>query len=256
MPLNSQFQKLGNEEDTYVLFENDFSTGMEGWGGLLASGMNYYPSLHSASLTGPHSLVIDTRGGTQNVEASASKRLPAFEGLWIIKARIAWNTHTTTVGTNALDKLRIALDWQRGTDRRWWELQYLHYSEGTSSHYPRWRVSNGNAGTMNLITELSEASAGDGNGYELGYNAINKFDFHDIELRLTAHATRAAWGSIRINDQIVDLRAMDANAVQTAETEFVNGGNLLFLVENRPTEANADPFMLVDYVRVEWGGLR
>lgn len=241
--------------DQYVVFENDFSTGFEGWNGLLASGKNHYPSLHTASLQGPHSLCVDTYGGVANVEASASKRMGAFEGIWTITTRIAWNVHTTSgPEQNALDKIRIGLDWQRGVNRRWYEIQYLHYSEGTSSLYPRWRTTNGSAATTEVITDLSEASQGDGNGYELGYNQINKFDFHTIkiEFRTSTDTSVAKWHGIEVNGVSADLSNHDATGTQAVADEFDNGANLLFFCENRPTNANADPYLLVDYVRVEW----
>jgi hypothetical protein len=253
--INSQHVPVydGHQKEEYVLFENDFSAGLEGWSGLLDTGINYYPGLHTASLTGPFSMLVDTRGGAANVEAVASKRMAAYRGVWKINFRIAWNASLGGVGNNSLDKWRMSLDWQGGDDgvsRKWFELQYLHYSEGTSSNFIRWRLSDGNAASMNTITEISETTALDGTGLEMGFNQINKYDFFDIELRFIANAEDSKWLTLKINGKSYDISSYDLSNIQTAAGDFDNGANLLFYCENRASNSSADPYLLVDYVRV------
>lgn len=244
MPRNSEYiedlRAMGRPRK-YVLFENDFSTGNEGWNGLLDSGDNYYPTLDPHSITGPYSLRLDTMGHTAGVSAIACKRFWAFEGKYHFLFRFAWNGDAE----GDLRYLRWVLDWQVDTDtRRWIEVKYTHYNQSTNAVLARWEVSDGNVNGMQEITDARIQ------GYELGFNAAHKYDFHEVEFSVTAIDGEYAWDTLRIDNQKVDISGFDLDNTQTAENDFANGSNILMYCTGVSDET-VRPYVLIDYVRAE-----
>lgn len=232
----------GLADPAKVLFDNDFSDGLQGWSGLRTTGKNFYPSLSPVSLVGPHAMILDC---TDDLSAPATpvaacKRLYAHEGLIRWTSYFAWNA---TNSVNDLAKLRWIIDWQRGQTRRWLEVRYRHYDEATSSQVAAWEVNNGNsAGTYTAVSSYA--------GYLLGMNATNKTDYHKIEI--VADPSGPAWVSLQLDSlPIVDLSGIAINATTAAETDFENGSNFLFWIEDRTNTSSADPWMLVDRTRAE-----
>ena len=238
----------------YVIFEDDFSTGNQGWNGLLDSGDNYYPVLDPHSLTGPYSLRLDTfNTALTSVSAIACKRFWAFSGIWHVLFRFAWSGDDE----NDLRYLRWVLDWQHETDtRRWIELDYTHWNTSTEAMLARWRVSDGNVNNMQEITAVS-GKRDALSGYELGFNAGGassarnlKPDFHEVEFSVAVKDNDYHWREVRVDNKRFDISDLSLNGSQTAENDFANGSNVLMYVVNRDDEAS-HPWALLDYVRVE-----
>lgn len=223
--------------DPRVLFDDDFSDGLQGWGGLRTTGKNFYPSLHPASLRGPHSMILDTSddGSNPSTPVDACKRLWAVQGRVRWRSRFAWNFAATD--TLDLSRLRFIIDWQLGQTRRWLEISYLHNNAGAV--LGQWRVSDGSTNPTNIA----------GLTYILGPNMIYKHDFHEIVIEAELGAN-PKWIAVELDDRDrVDLSAYPINSTIVAETDFENGSN--FIYEIVDAGATADPYMLVDTTRAE-----
>lgn len=242
----SPFVEVTKKPRRVLVLDDDFSDGMQGWSGLIAAGRNYYPTLHAGSRTGAHALCIDTRGGQAAVTATASKRLPAFIGKWYIDLWFAWNAKADAAGPegNGLEEINFALDWQSGaTTRKWFQFDYQHYDEGGSAVDPFFRISNGSANAFNTVTEIG--------AYELGYNQAYKYDYHHLVWSFVADGSRSRWDKVILDGITYDLSSYQCDQPQAEVEDFDNGANLLVQCQNRTTNSAADPFVLLDSIRVE-----
>lgn len=221
-----------------VLFDDDFSAGLQGWSGLLTTGENYYPSLSPVSATGPFSMVLETSGGVRDIHATASKRLYAFPGRVRWWTRFAWNAGRRS----DLRYVRFVVDWQQGRrDRRWFEVRYTHWNESAGSVLARWDLTNAPALGYTEIPGLS--------GYELGYNMVDKYDFHDIIIEIDAGANR--YVSVQVDQTAIDLTGLGSPSSLTPEGDFANGSNFLFYCHNLATRSESNPKLFVDRTRAE-----
>lgn len=231
-----------------TVWDNTFEKGHDGWSGLPggANTRGYYPQLSPVSVTGPNSLLIDTRGEATNVLAIAAKRWYAHLGVIEWFTRFGWNAGPqSAVGGNSLLELRWSLDWQLGQDRRWWECRYRHYSQGLAQIYPQWDFTTGNAAAVATCPTMPAPF------YELGYNNPTRVDFHEITLRFDTR--RRGWLSITLDGTTHSLASIPTTGTMVPEVPFANGANCLFYVRNRTDIANADPYMVVDQTTLKVG---
>jgi hypothetical protein len=228
-----------------VLFDDDFSDGLQGWSGLRDAGINRFPTLHPYASTGQNSMFLEVADGVGNAIASASKRTSYRAGRYRWYSRVGWSSDS---GAGGMRYLRWSMDQEDATDRYWVDLRYTNYDTDPEVNgiNPKWEVNVG-AGGEGLVYEDI------GLDYELGFNQKNKVDFADITLEVDFSGATKRYVSLRVNDVTVDLTdytLAPGAKIDPPGTYFTNGQNFLFWVQNLPN-ANTTPSMFIDRTRAE-----
>lgn len=228
-------------ENAEVIFDDDFSDGLQGWSGLRNTGINRYPTLHPYCSSGQNSMCLAVTDGVANTYAAASKRtsMRAMRYRW--HSRVGW---TSDVEASSLRYLRWSIDQEDATDRYWVDLRYTNWDEATGDVVPKWEINTGN-GVSFVYTDI-------GLDYELGFNQRNKVDFADVVLEVDLGTKK--YVSLQVNDVTVDLSGYTLSPsakIPEPDTYFTNGQNFLFWCVNRSNNGDTMPIMFIDQTRAE-----
>jgi hypothetical protein len=233
-----------------VLFDDDFRDGLCGWSGLRNSGpANRFPDLHPYSITGPHSMILDSglAGSAVPRVAQAVKRVVLREAQARWHSRCGW----TADNQNYLRYLTWSIDTEDPLHRYWYEIRYTHYDEaiGGSTPTPKWELQIGTpSGGLTYVTIAALTQ-------RLMYNQRNKVNFHDITIDVDFAAHK--YVAITLDGVTYDLSgyagpAPDVTlAVSTGDTDFTMGCNPVFSVYSRSANTASDPKMFIDKTRFE-----